>query len=198
MIPPPKMQKYHTPIIHTTLNQLTSIILDLVSTHLHQRSTRSSKISRPRGKTINHSNKTWNEPSLISVQFNASLDDNENYVGLKVERDRRRRIMFLSQPKHMMSIPTKFPDVDYTKYKSTPTPYLGGPGEFTKQPSTDDPCCCTNIFLSKLMFLMYAALKTRWDLLYACTYMALRITTATVTDMARLDYMLIYGFNTAH
>ena len=106
--------------------------------------------------------------------------------------------MFLSQPKHMMSIPTKFPDVDYTKYKSTPTPYLGGPGEFTKQPSTDDPCCCTSIFLSKLMFLMYAALKTRWDLLYACTYMALRITTATVTDMARLDYMLIYGFNTAH
>ena len=124
-----------------------------------------------------------------------SLDNDENYVGLKVERDRRRRIMYLSQPKHMKSIAAKFPDLDYSQ--STPTPYLGGPDKFTKPPSTEEPCC-SSLFLSKLMYLMYAALKTRWDLLYACTYMALRIKSATKLDMDRLDYMLVYGYNTAH
>ena len=45
---------------------------------------------------------------------------------------------------------------------------------------------------------MYAALKTRWDLLYACTYLATKSAAPTPLDMLRVHHVLVYAWKTAH
>lgn len=126
-----------------------------------------------------------------------SLDKSENFVGLKVERDRKRGKMWLSQPKHLLDIRTKFPGLNYDGAGFS-NPYHGGTDGFTKPAPTTDPLVDARDYLSKLMYVMYAALKTRWDILYACTYLATKSAAPQRLDMLRVDHLLVYAWKTAH
>ena len=125
-----------------------------------------------------------------------SLDKSENFVGLKVERDRRRGKMWLSQPKHLSAIRSKFPGLDYDGAGYS-NPYYGGPEAFTKPSPTpaDDVPVDAQEYLSKLMYVMYAALTTRWDLLYACTYLAMKSSAPLRIDMLRVNHLTTRGLN---
>ena len=125
------------------------------------------------------------------------IEKSGNYVGMFIERDRKNRIIYLSQPQSISTIRDNYPKIDWNQ--RAPTPSTSDMYSYDRDagPEVNGEKVNASEYLSKVMAGMYVAGKTRPDILKDLTFLS-GIKEPTERSDAMVDRVLVYLYNTRH
>ena len=125
------------------------------------------------------------------------IENSGNYLGMFIERDRKNRTIYLSQPQSIDTIYANYPDINWNQ--RAPTPSTKDLYNYDKNagPEINGERVDVSKYLSKVMAGMWVCGKTRPDGLMDLTFLS-GIKEPTERAMAMVDRVLVYLYNTRH
>ena len=124
------------------------------------------------------------------------IETEGNYVGMYIERDRKNRTIYLSQPQSIENIHDAYPDINWNM--RAPTPSTSDLFSYDKNagPEVNGEKVDPRRYLSKVMSGMYVT-KTKPDVLKELTLLS-SIKEPTERSEAMVDRVLVYIYQTRH
>ena len=123
------------------------------------------------------------------------IDTDGNYVGLYIERDRKNRAIYISQPQMIEKMHDEYPDINWKRKVTTPSDAKLFDYDKTAGPEVNGEFVDGKQYRSKVMTGMYVATNTKPDVLKELGFLA-SIKDPTERAEAAVDRVLIYIYQT--
>lgn len=137
----------------------------------------------------------------LDTVYNMKVTDSSSYLGLHIERDRAKRVIWLSQPKYIVDVLERFNvRTGLTTFPATPMNM-----DFNWKPTIDSPIeergvLCEakrKLYMQKIGSLVYLTIMTRPDILFATNILSRFCKQPTQRHMEAVDRVLQFIAGTA-